>query len=148
MKMVRMIACSSLALATLVAAELAWAASPGPVDTDAPKEFTTTKSGLKYRIRRKSDGEKPELTDTVIIHYMAWLDDGTVFDESYKRNKPAPLPLKRVVRGCTEGIQLIGKGGMIELDIPPNLGYGANGKEGMVPANARLHYLVELLDIK
>lgn len=124
------------------------AAEPGAVDKDAPEQFSKTDSGLKYRIRRKSDGEKPKRASNVTVHYKGWLDDGKEFDSSYKRNDPATFPLNRVIPGWTEGMQLVGKGGMIELEIPSELGYGAAGAPGAVPPNARLHFLVELIDIK
>jgi FKBP-type peptidyl-prolyl cis-trans isomerase len=140
---------SALMPAALIVAlaNLTWAAEPGPVDKDAPEEFTTTESGLKYRIRRKSGGDKPRRANFVTVHYRGWLDDGTEFDSSYKSDEPATFPLNRVIPGWTEGMQLVGKGGMIELVIPAKLGYGAAGK-GPIPPNARLHFLVELLDIK
>jgi FKBP-type peptidyl-prolyl cis-trans isomerase len=122
-------------------------AEPGAVDKDAPEEFTTTKSGLKYRIRRKSDGEKPAGRDMVQVHYRGWLDGGKVFDSSYDRGKPITFPLNGVIAGWTEGMQLIGKGGMIELEIPYELGYGAEGKPPVIPPKATLHFLVELLDV-
>ena len=106
--------------------------------------FTETASGLKYRILRKSDGVKPKVTDKVTVHYRGWLDDETEFDSSYKRDAPATFPLNAVIKGWTEGMQLIGEGGMIELQIPPSLGYGASGAGNVIPANARLHFLVEL----
>ncbi|MGD9724099.1 MAG: FKBP-type peptidyl-prolyl cis-trans isomerase [Pirellulales bacterium] len=124
------------------------AAEPGPVDKDAPKEFTTTPSGLKYRIRRQSDGDKPRAANNVVAHYKGWLDDGTEFDSSYKRGEPTPFPLNRVIKGWTEGLQLVGKGGMIELEIPSDLAYGPMGRPPVIPPNARLHFLVELIDIK
>jgi FKBP-type peptidyl-prolyl cis-trans isomerase FkpA/FKBP-type peptidyl-prolyl cis-trans isomerase FklB len=122
-------------------------AEPGKVDKDAPEAFTTTKSGLKYRIRRKSDGDKPKAANTVEVHYKGWLDDGTEFDSSYKRDETIKFPLKKVIGGWTEGLQLVGKGGMIELDIPPNLGYGSKAT-GPIPPNSTLHFLVELIDIQ
>jgi FKBP-type peptidyl-prolyl cis-trans isomerase len=133
---------------TLMSIGGARAADPGPVDKDASEQFTKTDSGLKYRIRRKSDGEKPKRANTVTVHYRGWLDDGKEFDSSYKRNDPATFPLNRVIPGWTEGVQLVGKGGMIELEIPSELGYGAAGSPGAIPPNARLHFLVELIDIK
>ena len=126
----------------------ATAAEPGPVDKDAPKEFTKTPTGLKYRILRKSNDEKPKKTDTVTVHYQGWLDDKTVFDSSYQRDKPTTFPLNRVIPGWTEGMQLVGQGGMIELEIPAYLGYGAQGTGSAVPPNATLHFVVELIDIK
>lgn len=139
--------CLSLAFASLVAIQFAWATEPGPADKDAPKEFTTARSGLKYRILRKSDGAKPRQTDTVTVNYKGWLDDGKEFDSSYKRGKPTPLPLNRVIDGWKEGIQYVGKGGMIELEIPSQLGYGPNG-QGPIPGGATLHFIVELVDIE
>ncbi len=119
-------------------------AKPGPVDPDAPEEFTTTPTGLKYRIRRKSDGRKPTAADTVRVDYHGWLDDGTVFDSSYKRSEPISFPLSGVIPGWTEGMQLIGTGGMIELEIPYELGYGEAGQAPSIPPRARLHFLIEL----
>lgn len=137
-----------LSLLLTLNATTASAAEPGPVDKDAPKEFTTTPSGLKYRVLRKSDGAMPKKTDTVTVHYQGWLDDKTVFDSSYKRDEPTTFPLNRVIPGWTEGLQLVGTGGMIELEIPAKLGYGAQGAGNVIPPNATLHFLVELFDIK
>jgi FKBP-type peptidyl-prolyl cis-trans isomerase len=121
---------------------------PGAVDKDAPEEFTTTKSGLKYRIRRQSEGKKAAAKDTVKVHYKGWLDGGKVFDSSYQRGEPIEFPLNRVIAGWTEGMQLIGTGGMIELEVPYGLAYGEGGRPGVIPPKATLHFLVELLDIK
>lgn len=123
-------------------------AKPGPVDADAPEEFTTTASGLKYRIRRKSDGKKPKASDSVVAHYRGWLDDGKEFDSSYKRNEPTPFPLNGVIGGWTEGLQLIGEGGMIELEIPSDLGYGDRGFPPDIPPAATLHFIVELVKVQ
>ncbi|HET6425423.1 MAG TPA: FKBP-type peptidyl-prolyl cis-trans isomerase, partial [Planctomycetaceae bacterium] len=114
----------------------------GAVDPDAPEEFSETPSGLKYRIRRKSEGRKPTAADSVRVDYKGWLDDGTEFDSSYKRGEPISFPLGGVIRGWTEGMQLVGEGGMVELEIPANLGYGARGIPGVIPPNSTLHFLV------
>ena len=120
---------------------------PGPADKDAPKEFTTTKSGLKYRVLRKSDQVKPTDKDTVKVHYKGWLDNGKEFDSSYgKDGDSISFPLNQVIPGWTEGMQLVGKGGMIELEIPYALGYGAAGS-GPIPPKATLHFIVELLEV-
>lgn len=142
----------SLALATLFIAGLcsigaAAEVQPGPMDEDAPKEFTATKSGLKYRVLRKSDGAKPKATDSVTVHYKGWLDNGKEFDSSYKRGEVISFPLNMVIAGWTEGLQLVGEGGMIELEIPAKLGYGSRGAGSAVPPNATLHFLVELQKI-
>ncbi len=120
----------------------------GVIDKEAPKAFTTTESGLKYRVLRKGDGAAPKAANTVKVNYHGWLNDGTVFDSSYKRNEAISFPLNRVIKGWTEGMQLVGAGGMIELEIPPELGYGARGAGGVIPPNATLHFLVELLEVQ
>ncbi len=122
---------------------------PGPVDADAPQEMTTTESGLKYRIRRKSEGKKPTAENAVRVHYRGTLDNGKIFDSSYgKSGRSIQFPLGGVIKGWTEGLQLIGEGGMIELEIPPELGYGEKGQGSAIPPNATLHFIVELLEIK
>ncbi|MEX1228959.1 MAG: CocE/NonD family hydrolase [Planctomycetaceae bacterium] len=121
----------------------------GPTDADAPQEFTTTDSGLKYRILRKSEGKKPTAKDTVEVHYHGWLDNEKVFDSSYDRGESIAFPLSGVIPGWTEGMQLVGEGAMIELEIPSALGYGPRGTPGgPIPGNATLHFLVELLKVK
>lgn len=121
---------------------------PGPVDPDAPEEFTTTATGLKYRIRRKSTGEKPRDTDYVKVHYRGWLDNKRIFDSSYSKGTPTSFNLREVIKGWTEGLQHVSVGGMIELEIPPELGYGAAGSPPAVPGNATLHFTIELIEIK
>lgn len=128
---------------------------PGQVDADAPEEFTTTDSGLKYRIRRKGNGQQPNPTDVVTVHYRGWLPDetdpstGTVFDGSYQRGEPTSFPLNRVIPGWTEGLQLVSVGGMVELEIPSELAYQEAGTpDGAIPPNATLRFLVELLSIE
>ena len=120
----------------------------GKIDDGAPKSFTKTDSGLQYRILRKGSDTKPKATNTVRVNYHGWLDDGKVFDSSYQRGEPISFPLNRVIPGWTEGMQLVGEGGMIELTIPPNLGYGSQGAGSAVPPNATLHFLVELLKVQ
>ena len=122
--------------------------SPGEIATlESPAAYASTPSGLKYKILREGTGSKPSRTSNVTVHYRGWLDDGTEFDSSYKRGEPTSFPLNQVIPGWTEGMQLVGKGGMIELEIPSELGYGARGAGRDVPPNARLHFLVELIDI-
>ena len=120
----------------------------GKIDADAPKAFQTTKSGLKYRILRKGAGAQPTATDTVKVHYHGWLNNGTVFDSSYNRGQSISFPLSGVIKGWTEGLQLVGQGGMLELEIPPGLAYGDRGAGAAVPPKATLHFLVELLNVQ
>lgn len=119
----------------------------GPSDADAPAEFTTTESGLQYRILRKSDKKKPTGTSNVKVNYDGRLADGTVFDSSYHRGTPAIFRLNEVIAGWTEGLQLIGEGGMVQLKVPPELAYGASGKRPSVPPNAELTFMVELIRV-
>lgn len=127
-------------------APAAEATTPPEVDRSAP--FETTASGLKYRILRVGEGKKPTASDSVLAHYRGWLDDGTEFDSSYRGGEAIEFPLNGVIAGWTEGLQLIGEGGMIELEIPSNLGYGPEGAPGSIPPNATLHFDVELIDVR
>ena len=120
----------------------------GKIDADAPKTFTATASGLKYRVLRKGTGAAPKASSTVKVNYHGWLDNGTKFDSSYDRREAIEFPLNGVIPGWTEGMQLVGEGGMIELEIPSNLGYGARGAPPVIPANATLHFLVELIAVR
>lgn len=120
----------------------------GKIDPDAPKEFTTTESGLKYRVMRKATGPRPASSDTVKVHYRGWLDSGREFDSSYARGEPISFPLTGVISGWTEGLQYCNQGGMIELEIPYQLGYGVNGSPPKIPPKATLHFTVELLEIR
>ncbi len=120
----------------------------GKIDENAPKTFTTTKSGLKYRILREGAGAKPTARQKVEVNYHGWLDNGSVFDSSYRRGESIAFGLNQVIPGWTEGMQLVGEGGMIELEIPSKLGYGDRGSPPVIPAKAQLHFLVELIDVK
>ncbi|MEL6109284.1 MAG: FKBP-type peptidyl-prolyl cis-trans isomerase [Planctomycetota bacterium] len=125
----------------------AYPSEPGPIDDDAPEEMTLLDSGLQYRILRKSDGRKPTAADSVFAHYAGWLEDGTQFDSSYDRGSPSQFSLSGVISGWTQGLQLIGEGGMIELKIPSNLAYGPAGRPG-IPPNATLLFRVELFEVR
>ena len=120
----------------------------GAIDPKAAKSFSSTESGLKYRILRQGSGPKPAAVQRVEVNYHGWLFNGRVFDSSYIKGMPITFGLNQVIKGWTEGMQKIGKGGMIELEIPGYLGYGLQGQASSgIPPNATLHFLVELLDI-
>jgi len=120
----------------------------GPDGPNAQQEFSTTESGLKYRILREGSGEKPAVTDRVAVSYRGWLEDGTEFDSSYLRSEATEFGLNQVIPGWTEGMQLVAEGGKIELTIPPEIGYGPGGAPPVIPPNAKLHFIVELHEIK
>ncbi len=103
----------------------------------------TTASGLQYQILEEGSGKAPGATDQVTVNYRGTQVDGKEFDSSYKRGKPATFPLNGVVKGWTEGLQLIKEGGKIKLFIPAELAYGARGPL----ANQTLIFDVELISV-
>jgi FKBP-type peptidyl-prolyl cis-trans isomerase len=116
---------------------------------NATKEgVKTTPSGLQYKIVKEGTGKSPAATDTVLVHYRGTLLDGTEFDSSYKRNEPISFPLNRVIKGWTEGLQLLKEGGKAILYIPSKLAYGENGAGGIIGPNETLIFEVELLKVQ
>jgi FKBP-type peptidyl-prolyl cis-trans isomerase FklB len=107
----------------------------------------TTASGLQYKVLKEGSGPSPKETDTVLASYRGTLIDGTEFDSSYKRNEPATFPVNRVIKGWTEGLQLMKPGAKYQLVIPPSLAYGDRGAGQLIGPNATLIFDVELLKI-
>jgi FKBP-type peptidyl-prolyl cis-trans isomerase FklB len=107
----------------------------------------TLPSGLQYKIVKQGDGPSPKETDTVETNYRGTLIDGTEFDSSYKRGQAAVFPMKGVIRGWTEALQLMKVGGKWQLFVPPELAYGERGA-GPIGPNATLIFDVELMSIK
>ena len=108
----------------------------------------STESGLQYTVLKEGDGPRPKATDRVKVHYKGTLLDGTVFDSSYKRGKPAVFAANRVIPGWTEALQLMKVGSKYKLFIPANIGYGDRGAGAMIGPNATLIFEVELLGIE
>ena len=108
----------------------------------------TTASGLQYEVLEASLGQKPKASDTVKVHYEGTLIDGTVFDSSYRRGEPISFPLNGVIKGWTEGLQLMPVGSKFKFFIPYQLAYGERGAGGSIPPYAALIFTVELLGIE
>lgn len=113
------------------------------IDADA----ITTESGLQYKIQILGKGRKPQAKNRVAVHYRGLLLNGLEFDSSYSSDEPITLSLKRVIKGWTEGIQLMPEGSVFVFLIPPELAYGEKGSDP-IPPNATLIFIVELYDIK
>lgn len=109
---------------------------------------TQTDSGLQYRIIEASNGQKPKLNDKVMVHYRGKLIDGTEFDSSHKRNKPATFKVNQVIKGWTEALQLMPRGSHWQLVIPAELAYGSRGAGTSIPPNSTLIFDVELISIQ
>ena len=111
-------------------------------------DVITTESGLQYKVLSSGDGEQPKDTDTVTTHYKGTLIDGREFDSSYKRNKPASFPVKGVIKGWTEALQLMHVGDKWQLFVPSELAYGATKRSELIQANSTLIFEIELLGIE
>ncbi len=114
----------------------------------AKPDIRETPSGLQYRVIAAGDGPQPASTDTVVVHYRGRLTDGSEFDSSYRRNKPATLPLTGVIKGWQEAIPMMKQGAKWELFIPPQLAYGPRGSGSRIGPNQTLIFDVELLEVK
>ncbi len=112
--------------------------------------FDKTESGLRYKIIQKGNGKQAEKGKTVSVHYTGSLDNGMVFDSSYKRKQPIDFPLGKghVIEGWDEGIQLLQVGDKARFVIPSYLGYGSRGAGGVIPPDATLIFDVELMEVK
>ena len=129
-------------------AEAAKEAGKAYLDENAKREgVQVTDSGLQYEVVADADGEKPGIDDTVKVHYVGTLEDGTEFDSSVARGEPAEFPLKGVIPGWTEGLQLMPVGSKYRFVIPSELAYGDRGAGPRIGPGATLIFDVELIEI-
>jgi FKBP-type peptidyl-prolyl cis-trans isomerase len=135
--------------------ELVAVAPPPPAPPTPPsfaipddKELVTTESGLKsVQIRPGNpEGRKPGPSDTVTVWYSGWLMDGTPFDSAYERRQPSTFALTQVIKGWTEGLQLMQEGEVRKFVVPAGLAYGEKGRSG-IPPGATLLFQVELIKV-
>jgi FKBP-type peptidyl-prolyl cis-trans isomerase FklB len=108
----------------------------------------TVPSGLQYKILTTGTGKKPTLDDTVVCQYRGTLLDGKEFDSSYKRNEPATFPVKGVIKGWTEVLQLMPVGSKWQVFVPSTLAYAERGAGADIGPNATLIFEIELVAIK
>jgi FKBP-type peptidyl-prolyl cis-trans isomerase len=107
----------------------------------------TTESGLQYKVLKEGEGKSPTESDRVKVHYKGVTLDGKEFDSSYKRGVPATFKVDQVIKGWTEGLQLMKEGGKYKLFIPADLAYGPAGAGGQIGPNEVLIFDVELLEV-
>ncbi|HEU4574833.1 MAG TPA: FKBP-type peptidyl-prolyl cis-trans isomerase [Chitinophagaceae bacterium] len=112
------------------------------------ENVVTLPSGLQYEVLQMGTGEKPAAHNTVTCHYHGTLITGEVFDSSVKRGQPASFPLNAVIKGWTEGLQLMPAGSKFRFFIPPQLGYGSRQVSSLIGPNSTLIFDVELLSFK
>lgn len=115
-----------------------------PVDKITP---VTTESGLKYWDIKVGDGDSPQATSTVTVHYSGWLTDGKLFDSSVQRGSPSTFRLNAVIKGWTEGVGSMKVGGKRRLEIPYQLAYGESGSR-TIPPKATLIFEIELISFR
>lgn len=108
----------------------------------------TLPSGLQYQVLREGNGRKPSATDQVECHYEGTLINGQVFDSSYRRGETATFGLNQVIKGWTEGLQLMQEGAKYRFFIPYNLAYGERGAGQAIPPYITLIFDVELIKVK
>jgi len=107
----------------------------------------TTESGLQYKVLEMGDGPRPEIRDTVLVHYTGKLINDTIFDSSVQRGEPAQFKPSQLIKGWAEGLQLMPEGSKFMFYIPYELGYGPGGHGQTIKPFSTLIFEVELLDV-
>lgn len=134
--------------ASMAAAEAAEKGQAYLAENEARDGVSVTDTGLQYEVLTAAEGPKPTADDTVSVHYVGTLMDGTEFDSSIARGEPASFPLKGVIPGWTEGLQLMNVGSKYRFVIPSELAYGERGAGQAIGPGETLIFEVELLEIK
>ena len=116
--------------------------------SDCSASYSTTESGLQYRVIEEGDGAKPVASSVVTVHYTGCFENGEEFDSSYKRNAPATFPLAGVIPGWTEGVQLMTVGSTFQFIIPHDLAYGEAGFGDVIPPSETLYFEIELISFE
>lgn len=111
-------------------------------------EITVTDSGLQYEVIKATEGRKPTAADTVEVNYHGTFINNKTFDSTYDRGQTIEFPLNGVIKGWTEGLQLMSIGSIYKFYIPYDLAYGEKGHPAGIPGFATLRFEVELVDIK
>jgi FKBP-type peptidyl-prolyl cis-trans isomerase FklB len=114
-------------------------------DNKLREDVVTTKSGLQYEVLTMGTGDKPWATHTVTCHYHGTTIDGSVFDSSVQRGQPASFPLNMVIKGWTEGLQLMPTGSKFRFFIHPSMAYGERQVSAVIGPNCTLIFDVELI---
>lgn len=114
----------------------------------AKEGVTTLPSGLQYKVLSAGEGKTPAPNSRVTVNYRGTLIDGSVFDSSYKDEKPATLEVRKVIKGWREALQLMKEGAKWEIFVPPDLAYGKMGRDNRIPPNSALIFELELLSVE
>jgi len=133
--------------------------SPKAVETRSSEEIFLEKnqsspgthtlpSGLQYRIIRRGNGKTPNLESTILVHYRGRLLNGAIFDTTYHAKSPRSFPLKNMIPGWIEGLQLMKEGGKREFFVPSKLAYGKRGAGNLIPPNSMLMFTIELVRVE
>lgn len=117
---------------------------------ESANQAVTTESGLTYIVTKTGDGDPVLAGDNVIVNYTGLLTNGALFDSSLARNEPFVFSVGAgmVIKGWDEGLQKLRIGDHATLIIPPEIGYGASGAGGVIPPNATLVFLIEVLGVE